>query len=275
MSFDSTPIQRVLDDAAAQRRYCLLEHEVYAVLNAAGCTVPAFILVKPEEKVEAGQLEALPGSEVILKVVSPEIAHKTDVGGVRKVQATRDAIASVMRDMLDTIPGRYVEWLQKHPVLTPDEFKSADAETIRASIRESIQGFLVVEKVAMVQAGPGSEVLVGLRHNREFGPVLTLGVGGVDTELLGSACVKGKAVVSCSPEMLTASEMLGRMKSTLAYRRLAGLTRGGEKLVEDSEIETVLRAFRHIATTMGTDETEGWTITELEVNPFAVANAGG
>jgi acyl-CoA synthetase (NDP forming) len=272
MSFDPAPIRRLLDTVAAENRFCLLEHEVYAVLEAAGCTVPAFVLVAPGEKVSPQALQKLGTSEVILKVVSPEIAHKTDVGGVRKVEASVEAIDRAIKEMIDTLPGRYVDWLAAHPSLTPEAFKTATPEAIRKAIRESIRGFLVVEKVAMVQAGPGSELLVGLRHNREFGPVLTLGVGGVDTELLGAACRKGQAVVTGSPDRLDTPALLALMKPTLAYQRLAGLTRGGQCMVQDSEIERVLEAFRRIAVNLATDETDGWTITELEVNPFAVAN---
>jgi acyl-CoA synthetase (NDP forming) len=273
MSFDPSPIQRLLDAAAAEDRFCLLEHEVYAVLDAAGCSVPKFALLAVDQPPTQQVLDNLGSDEIILKVVSPDIAHKTDVGGVVKVKATTEDVAAAMRLMLDTIPGRYVSWLEAHPGLTPEAFKKASPDEIQKSVRDSIRGFLVVEKIAMLQAGPGSEVLVGLRHNREFGPVLTLGIGGVDTELLGSACRKGTAVVTGSPDRLDASALLGLMRPTLAYQRLAGLTRGGQRAVEDSEIERVIEAFRRIAKGLGTDEREGdgWTVTELEVNPFAVA----
>ena len=274
MSFDPSPIQRLLDAAAAEERFSLLEHEVYAVLEAAGCVVPKFAMIPVGQKPDPATLTKLGTDEVILKVVSTEIAHKTDVGGVTKVKADPDAVARRLDEMMETIPGRYVEWLASHPALTPRAFRDASKAEIQRAVRESIRGFLIVEKVAMVQAGPGSEVLVGLRHNREFGPVLTLGVGGVDTELLGAACRKGKAVVNGSAARVDADALLALMQPTLAYQRLAGLTRGGEPLVADDEIKRVTEAFHRIASSLGTDDRqgEGFTITELEVNPFAVAD---
>ena len=272
MSFDPTPIRRLLDSIAADNRFSLLEHEVYAVLEAAGCRVPAFIFLSPSELPSEQALQRLGSSEVIIKVVSTQIAHKTDVGGVRKVEATPEAIRRAMREMLDTIPTRFVQWLEAHPSLVPTDTSRSSPDAMRQAVHDSIRGFLVVEKVAMQQAGPGSEWLVGLRHNREFGPVLTLGIGGVDTELLGEACRKGKAVVTGSADRLDISSLFALMKPSLAYQRLAGLTRGGQRLVSDSEIQRVIEAFHRIATVLGTDETEGWTITELEVNPFVVVD---
>ncbi|MCL2825439.1 MAG: acetate--CoA ligase family protein, partial [Polyangiaceae bacterium] len=272
MYFDSRPISRLLDKAAAQNRFSLLEHEVYAVLEAAGCSVPKFILVEPGQTVAIDDLNKLNGSEVILKVVSPEIAHKTDVGGVRKVPASVEAISAAMQEMLDTIPHRYLEWIARHPDLMPPEFQNDPPETVSAKIAKSIQGFLVVEKIAARQTGPGSELLLGLRYNREFGPVLTIGIGGVDTELLGAACRPGQAVISLPATRIFLPEMLEIMKPTLVYRRLRGLTRGGEELVSDDEILRVLHAFRMTACTLGSERSDDWTITELEVNPFAAAD---
>ena len=274
MSFDPSTVQRLLDGAAAENRFCLLEHEVYTVLEAAGCTVPKFFMLASGQQPNGQDIEELGSDEVILKVVSPEIAHKTDVGGVVKVEASVWAIERAIEEMIEVIPRRYVAWLQSHPSLTPEAFRNAAEEDIRKAVLESIRGFLVVERVAMVNAGPGSEVLVGLRHNREFGPVLTLGIGGVDTELLGAACRKGQAVVTGSATRLDATALLGLMQPTLAYQRLAGRTRGGKLLVSDDELERVLEAFRRIANSVGTDDRDddGWTVTELEVNPFAVAD---
>ena len=274
MSFDPTTVHELLDTAAAEERFRLLEHEVYAVLEATGCVVPKFLMLEPDQPPREDALASLGTAEVILKVVSPHIVHKTDVGGVRKVAANAEAVSRARAGMLETIPDRYVAWLASHPGLAPKEFRNVPESGIRRAVRESIRGFLAVEKIDMAHAGPGSELLVGLRHNREFGPVLTLGVGGVDTELLGQACRSGKAVVTGSAERLDAGALLRLMQPTLAYERLAGRTRGSEILASDDEIRRVLEAFHRIGSTLGTDNRpEGaWTITEIEVNPFAAAN---
>jgi acyl-CoA synthetase (NDP forming) len=86
---------------------------------------------------------------------------------------------------------------------------------------------------------------------------------------MGEACRKGLAVASGSAAMLDEKGLLAAFKSTLAYRRLAGLTRTAQKLVDDAEILRTLKAFRDAAGVFGHDGSgEGWTVTEIEVNPF-------
>ena len=125
MSFDPSTLERLLDNAAAENRSSLLEHEVYAALESAGCAVPKFVMIGNGDAPNPDDIAALGCDEVILKVVSPEIAHKTDVGGVVKVKASAQEIARAMGEMLETIPGRYVSWLASHPSLTPAAFKDA------------------------------------------------------------------------------------------------------------------------------------------------------
>lgn len=278
---DQSAIEHLLTAAAAEDRYCLLEHEVYEVLQAMGCSVPSFVFVaatqapdgKPQQ-VTPDQLASLQTATVIVKVVSPLIAHKTDVGGVAFAPADAAEVSATITRMLSQIPERFVQWLKAHPALMPQQFTSASAEQIKQAVAASIRGFIVAQKVSLQNEGPGSEVLVGLRHNREFGPVITIGVGGVDTELFGEACYPGKAVVTGSADRNSAGQFLRAMTSTLAYQRVAGLTRGGKRLVQDEQIHRVIEGFRCLGNMLGTDEIdgEGWTITELEVNPFGVSN---
>lgn len=264
-------LNKILDNAAANGRSSLLEHEVYQLLETAGCTVPRMLLLKPDERPTPEALLALGGEHVIIKVVSEDIAHKTDVGGVARSAATPEAVFAATQAMMNDVPRRFVGWLGAHPDMVSESHHGLPPEAIETALRSSIRGFMVVELIPMEGKGPGSEVLFGLRHNREFGPVLTMGVGGVDTELLGAACKKGLAVVSASPLMLEAPSLLNLLRPTLAYKRLAGKTREGRVLVSDESILQVIRAFRNIALQAGADGRgpDAWTVTELEVNPFA------
>ena len=83
MTLEKGPIEAVLEKAAAQGREILLEHEVYALLSRAGLEVPAHAFFSRPEEVTDRALEDLPGTHVVVKVVSPEILHKTEFGGVR------------------------------------------------------------------------------------------------------------------------------------------------------------------------------------------------
>ncbi len=262
-------INQILDSAAAEGRSSLLEHEVYGVLNAAGCRTPAYLFVKKGERPEPRALAALGGgAHVMVKVVSPEIAHKTEVGGVKKVANEPAAIAQTIEAMLAEVPARQARVFEAHAGHGPKAYEGLAGGALESAIARDIRGFIVVERIAFEGEGPGSETIVALRHNREFGPVLTMGVGGVDTELLGEACKKGEAVVSASAA-LPAERLLAAFRSTLAHRRLTGRTRTAQKLVDESAILATLSSFQRLATCFGRDgEGEGWTITELEVNPF-------
>lgn len=276
MAIDRTRIDNILDSAAAEGRFALLESEVYEVLAAAGCPVPRYVMVPAGAPVDAGLVQALGGERVVLKVVSPHIAHKTEVGGVRKVAAEPRAVAEGVAAMLEEVPGRYAGSLEARPGHTPKAYQGLAGAALETAIRRDIRGVMVVEMIACEGEGPGSESIFALRHNREFGPVVTMGIGGVDTELWGEACRKGFAVVSASVALLDERAMLEVFRSTISYRRMAGLVRTRQKLVDDAEILRVLAALRALGEAYGHDGPEGegfpaWTITELEVNPFGVS----
>ncbi|HNX51038.1 MAG TPA: acetate--CoA ligase family protein, partial [Thermoanaerobaculaceae bacterium] len=277
MAIDRTRMNQILDRAAAEGRLALLEWEVYAFLAAAGCRVPRLVMVPAGQPMAAGALQDLGGDRVMLKVVSPQIAHKTDVGGVKKVVADPEAIVAAVATMLEEVPRRYARSLESKPGHAPSQYEGLSGKALEDAIRKDIRGVMVVEMIACEGEGPGSESIFALRHNREFGPVVTMGIGGIDTELMGEACRKGLAVVSASAALLSEASMLEAFKTTLSYRRMAGQTRAKQKLVEDAEILRVLAAFRAIAEEFGHDgaassATAGWTVTELEVNPFGISN---
>ena len=99
------------------------------------------------------------GCPVVLKVVSPDILHKSDVGGVRLGVADPAAAGRVYEEMLREIRGR--------------------CPTAR------IEGVLVTP-----QAPPGHEVIVGGRQDRQFGPVVLFGMGGIFVEVLEDVAVR-------------------------------------------------------------------------------------
>lgn len=273
MTLDLKRMNAVLDAAAKQGRHALLEHEVYEFLSAAGCRTPRCFVAEPGKPLDEGKLGAIgAGESVMLKIVSPEIAHKTDVGGVKKCASDPKSVAEGVARMLAEVPANMVRDIAAKPSHRPDAYQGLEAKALEDAVRKDLLGVMVVERVQLEGEGAGAESIFALRHNREFGPVVTLGIGGVDTELLGEACKKGLAVVSGSASLLDEKGLLEVFKSTLAYRRLAGLTRTRQKLVDDSEILKTLGAFKAIGEAFGHDGPgEGWTVTECEVNPFGAS----
>lgn len=106
------------------------------------------LAANPEEAVEAA---ADVGYPVVVKIVSPGLAHKTEIGGVR--------------------PG----------LSSATEVESAFAEMTAAAVR----GGLTVEGVRVEPYRPGLEMIVGGIVDDTFGPLVSVGLGGVHTELLG------------------------------------------------------------------------------------------
>lgn len=275
MNIDVKQFNRILDEAAADGRFALLEHEVYRFLEISGCSVPRWVLVPQGKQIDIQQLKELSGTsgQVMLKVVSPEIAHKTDVGGVVKVAAEPAMVMAAIKQMLQEVPERYARSLEQRPNHAPETYRGKQGKTLEEAIRQDIRGILIVERIPLEGDGPGSEVLFSLRHNREFGPVITMGVGGIDTELMGEICRKGVSVVSGSASLQNDQALLQIFQQTIAYKRLSGQTRTGQKLANDEAILKVIHGLRTIAEQWGHDSSneEGWTVTELEVNPFGIA----
>ena len=282
MTIDVARIAAILDAAGTDGRTSLFEYEVYELLEAAGCRAPCWMLLETRGSgaAEHGAAEfgaasrparTLPGDRVVLKVVARDLAHKSDVGGVATVDNNPAAIAAGAAAMLAEVAGRGV----------PD-----------------VRGVLVVERIAVGAAvdgaavpPAGAEVLISLRDTREFGAVVTMGVGGVDTEALAGSLRPGVGAVSASAVLLDGAGLLDAVRPTLAYRRLAGLLRGGRPLVADEAIVEVFNSLGAVALHFGAGRghdggdsglsdpgirpptPQQWTITELEVNPFG-ASAG-
>jgi acyl-CoA synthetase (NDP forming) len=224
--------------AHAAGRSSLFEHEVYALLGAAGiASAPRHVVLAAGTEPTDEQLASFAGSRLVVKVVSGSIAHKSDVGGVAVVAKEPAAVRAACQRML---------------AIAPD-----------------VAGVMLTEFVAADAAGVGSELLVGLRHTREFGMIISAGIGGVDTELLAASTRRGQAVVSAATALTSAEEFLELFKPTIAYRRVAGLTRGGRRLVSDEALVQCFAGFISLANSLAEGDPEtGFVIEELEVNPF-------
>ncbi len=152
-------IDAVFHGASQEGRRTLHEHEVYAILAAAGLDVPYHRFVRSPSEVDAAMLARFPGSNVMVKAVSRDLSHNQKYGGVKKVASG------------DPLFVRYVLQSMREEVLShfPEDAKPR------------FDGYLVVEFCKFTQA-LGNELLVGLKDDGNFGPVLTLSKGGDDAE---------------------------------------------------------------------------------------------
>jgi acyl-CoA synthetase (NDP forming) len=144
-------IASIIDKAKAEGRTVLSEVESKQILEEAGVSTARARLATTREAAQAQAREM--GFPVALKIISPEISHKSDVGGVK----------------LD--------------LKTPEEVAAAYDEIV-ASVKQAAPD-AAIEGVSVQQmARPGVEVIVGISQDPQFGPVLMFGLGGIFVEVL-------------------------------------------------------------------------------------------
>ncbi len=146
-----------IDRARSESRTLLSEVEAKGALAEAGVPVTATSLAQTREEA-AAQAEAI-SYPVALKVVSPNVAHKSDVGGV-------------------------VLGLESH-----EEVAEGYDEIIRSV--QAAQPSAIIEGVSVQEmASPGVEVIVGMTTDPQFGPVMMFGLGGIMVEVLGDVAFR-------------------------------------------------------------------------------------
>jgi hypothetical protein len=92
-------IPGVLSGARGAGRQVLLEPEGYALLDAAGIRTPRHLFVRTSAEAAHVDTSVFSGSRIVVKVVSPEILHKSDVGGIAIVPNRPDEVRSAIRTM--------------------------------------------------------------------------------------------------------------------------------------------------------------------------------
>jgi acetyl coenzyme A synthetase (ADP forming)-like protein len=144
-----TEVTRILSEAKRQGRAVLTEVESKEVLKAYGIPVrTGQVAIDPESAAEiAGKL----GYPVVMKIVSPDIPHKSDVGGVRVNLGSPEAVRSAFTDIV------------------------RDAK--REKPKADIQGALIYQMVP-----EGVELVIGATFSRQFGHAVMFGLGGIFVE---------------------------------------------------------------------------------------------
>ena len=260
--------------ASQQGRDFLFEYEVYEFIRLIGGeTPPQFALFHKDERFDGQILGNLPGDKVVIKVVSPYILHKSDVGGVRIVRKNSDEVLSTLRRMSYEIPEKFAEIILRNPNQAPPPYQDLPADQLHDVIAADIQGYILCQYMQPDSEEFGNELLISLRNSREFGTILSAGLGGRDTELYAARFRKGQAVVSASTEQMDGQAFFALFKNTISYKKLAGLTRGQKRIVTDAQLLECFAALVQVARHFSpTNDRSPYIIEELEVNPFAFSN---
>lgn len=267
MKINFEKINSVFQQAESENRNFLLEHEVYQILQQVGIKIPRYFFLKKGQTVREEDLTDFKKFALVVKIVNPFIVHKTDVGGIQFVQRSALKINGVCQTMLDTIPQRFLDWTKKYP-----EAKKEKKWNLKL-IRQETRGFLICELVEYDKTGFGTELLMGLRNSREFGPIATIGVGGVEIEYLSERIKEGKAMSIGSPHILYKEDIPRILKPLAIYDKLVGKVRGKEALVTKEElVETYFRFLQLGAYFSPYRFDHPYVIEETEVNPFVAQN---
>lgn len=223
---DLSAARRVRDAALAQGRTLLNEVEAKALLSAFDIPVSASVVATTRE--QAIEAAAGLGYPVVMKVLSPDISHKSDVNGVRlNVRDARQA---------------------------GEQFDDIAACLKRLAPSARLTGVLVQ---AMVERRHSRELMVGVARDPVFGPVISVGSGGVAVELL-----RDSAIGLPPLNVKLAGEMIDRTRAA----RLLGAYRNVPAANRDALIAVLLRVSDLLCAAP-------W-IVEMDINPLLLDPAG-
>ncbi len=184
---DAGGARLVIEGALAERRKLLSETESKALLAAFHIPIAQTVLAHSAR--DAMLMAQEMGFPVVMKIDSPDIAHKSDVGGVRLNLADAESVRAAYREMLDTVAG-------KRP--------------------EARLNGVTVE--AMITRAHGRELIVGVVRDSVFGPAITVGMGGTAVEVL-----RDRAVALPPLNAFLVRAMIGRTRLSRllgAFRRM-------------------------------------------------------
>jgi acetate---CoA ligase (ADP-forming) subunit beta len=141
----------IFDQVKKEGRSILTEYESKRILKQAGISVVETKLAKTQK--EAVSFSQKIGFPVVIKIVSPDVIHKSDSGGVKlslnNVAEVKKAYVGILKKVKRQYPGAVIHGI---------------------SVQKMVR--------------PGTEVIVGTSKDPQFGPVLMFGLGGVFVELL-------------------------------------------------------------------------------------------
>lgn len=176
------------------------EEDARSILEVYGFFFPKNVFAQTSaDAVQAFREMGVP--QVVMKIVSPQILHKTDVGGVRLGLASEEDVERAFAEITSSVRR-----------LAPDAWIAG------VSVQEMIVG--------------GQELILGLTRDPQFGPLLMFGLGGIYVEVLKDVSFRVAPV-----SRRDAAEMIREIR---AYPLLAGY-RGTEPADEDAIIDAMLR----------------------------------
>jgi acetyltransferase len=217
---DRAGAERVLRRAAGGGRRQLAPEEAEALLSAYG--VPFARSIFAESRAQAIDAGHTLGYPVVLKAAAPGLVHKSDVGGVRADLRNADEVAEAYDAIVSSL-GRVAG--------------------LRVQVQPMVQG--------------GREVILGMFHDPQFGPLLMFGLGGVFVEYLRDVTFGLHPIGRHDAEAMIAA---------LRGRQLLEGARGGAPVDKEALVDALLRLSRLVG--------DFPQLEQVEVNPFLACPRG-
>ncbi len=183
----------VISKARSENRTALDEFSGKQLLAAYGVSVPKSVVIDGADEAAAAFAKLAP--PLVLKIMSPDILHKSDAGGVKLNLNSAAEAADAIRQMMNA------------PALR-------DAR---------IDGFLLEE-----MAPAGQEVVVGAVRDPQFGPLVMVGLGGIFVEVLADVAFR-----ICPITRLDAREMLAELKGAAVLKGARGRKPASHEAIVD------------------------------------------
>ena len=216
-------MHKIIQKAKKEER-SLLETEAKELLKEYGIPVPDFRLIKSEDEIIGLAKEI--SFPTVMKIVSPDIIHKTDAGGV-KIDIKTEKEARIA-------------------------FQEIIFEAKKYNKKAKIFGVIVYSMVPQ-----GTEIIIGIMKDPNFGPVIMFGLGGIFVEVLKDISFRILPI-----EEIDAREMIAEIKG---YEILKGVRGEGPKDIK--AIKNLLLKISQLAL-------ENPEISEIDLNPVFVFEKG-
>lgn len=198
--------------------------DAMAILKAYGMSViEPILVVTVDECIEVSRRIGFP---VVLKISSPDIIHKVDVGGVETNIQNENEVRERFTKILENVKN-----------------KKPTAKILGITVEKFVSG--------------GKEVIIGAKHDPQFGQLLMFGTGGIYVNVFGD--------VSFCLAPITKLDAIEMIESTKASKMLAGVR--GEK---PSDIASIIDCLQRISQLV----TDFSNILEIDINPLLVFEEG-
>jgi acetyltransferase len=192
---DQDRVREVLGEVREDGRLTMGESEAREVMAAYGISIPQSRVARSAD--EAVEIASEIGYPVVMKIASPDILHKSDVGGIKVGIAS----AADVRDAFDLIVYRATRYMP-------------DATVWGVQVQEMVTG--------------GKEIIIGMSSDPQFGPLLMFGLGGIYVEVLKDVTFR-IAPISKSD----ATEMIQEIRSYLLLRGVRGEAPSDVEAIEE------------------------------------------